>query len=389
MFWKYTGFEIKQLFHNPKNLLIGLFLVLFFPLYFVYFTQTEPLSLKDQKQIEREMTDSIFNVFPETLRETPKGEKIYNNITEQSSLINFQRYYFWLGQPGEDYIRDGLRLNELRLELHELGNEGIPEYLIIPKEEILKEDARLRFIQDHNLPIETNIFVASNFLVVALQILCGLLFFAIVLISGSDLLLLEEKHRTVMFGFPISFMKKVAGKIMVHFSFLFIFLFLGIIVGFLYVSNDQGIGFFSSPQIIYHNGEFVSISAIQYIIFLLIGLALTGIFGLVLSVLLNQLFYNTYVNILLGLSIYLLSNLFIQIGWSFALPETIMGMNSGQVLSGQLSKISGNNQMDFFYSILSLLVMTLITLALIFVKNKWKYWFQRNNKEAEQTVQVL
>src|SRR5690606_7822869 len=104
---------------------------------------------------------------------------------------------------------NGLEINRLRLIVHDLGNRGIPEHLITPREEILKEDALLHYIKDNNLPIETDSFATNHYITNVLGMITGLLLLVIVLISGNELLVYERNHQSVLKGFPIAFMKKV------------------------------------------------------------------------------------------------------------------------------------------------------------------------------------
>lgn len=224
MFWKYVLFELKLLLSNRKNWLLCIVILLFFPLYFSVYSQTELETLRDKKIKESEAFETIFYQFSEALRETPEGKEIYNNFTEQVSLINMQRFYL---RRGEDvhYIDNGLRVNELRLQMHERGNKGIPSYLVVPKEEIFKEDALLRYNKEHHLPLQPDPFVASNYLPAALNTISGLIFCIIVLVAGSGMLAHEQQNQSVVTGFPISFMKKSMARSVFILSKSFYFLF--------------------------------------------------------------------------------------------------------------------------------------------------------------------
>ena len=192
MFWKYLLFETKLLIHNRKNWLLGIGLILFFPLYYSQYSQ---ISIKDMQMMKNEEAQhfhTVFNAFPEELRETTEGEATYNNLTQQSSLINMQRFYLWKKDDHDKYIEDGLKLNELRLELHELGNKGIHPNYVIPKDVIQKEMAILRYYKVNKLPLVQNPYVASNYLPVALNMISGLLFCLFVLIVGSSMLLIDH-----------------------------------------------------------------------------------------------------------------------------------------------------------------------------------------------------
>lgn len=60
MFWKFSLFEIKLLLRNRKSAFIALFLLLFFPLFFMYYSQEEPETLTEQKRAETQASYAIF-----------------------------------------------------------------------------------------------------------------------------------------------------------------------------------------------------------------------------------------------------------------------------------------------------------------------------------------
>lgn len=265
MFWKYLLFETKLLLHNRKNWLLGIGLILFFPLYYSQYSQ---ITIKDMQRLKNEEAQhfhTVFNAFPEELRETAEGEAIYTNLTQQSSLINMQRFYLWKKDNYDKYIDDGLKLNELRLELHELGNKGIHPNYVIPKDVIQKEIAILRYYKVHKLPLVPNPYVASNYLPVALNMISGLLFCLFVLIVGSSMLVNDQNHRSVVGGFPISFMQKVSGKAAIHLLQAMLFLGLGVLIGGYYVARKTEWGNFLTPVLIYQDMDFVAVSTIRYL----------------------------------------------------------------------------------------------------------------------------
>ena len=76
MFWKYLLFETKLLLHNRKNWLLGICLILFFPLYYSQYSQIDIKDLQELKNEEAKQMFTVFNAFPEELRETAEGEAI-------------------------------------------------------------------------------------------------------------------------------------------------------------------------------------------------------------------------------------------------------------------------------------------------------------------------
>lgn len=374
MFWKYTIFELKLIMRNRKNWLLGIVLILFFPFYFLYFNQTEPESLKERKEYEESLYDPIFYQFAEIYQETPEGEEVYDNLLEQASLVRMQNYYLSLGgKSDEEYITTGLELNELRLRVHELNNVGIAEHLIIPEEDVLRENTLLKYIQEHDLPLQPNPFVASNFLTVVIMAFSGILFFLFILMSSNEILTKEQNHQTVVSGFPINFMTKVNSKVFVYFIYLLFFLCLGLIAGTTYAANKSHLGDFSYPTLIYKGGDYVAISVTQYLIYSLLLMSLIIIFVLYLSVLLNMLFKNAYLNIVVGLSIFFIPALLKIIGINQAIVTPIKLLDFANVLSGKIAVELGNAKIQFSYAVIWLLILIGIVYSIIFFINKLSY----------------
>ncbi|MFD2043485.1 hypothetical protein ACFSTA_03745 [Ornithinibacillus salinisoli] len=370
MFWKYTLFETKLLLRNRKSWFIAVFLLLFFLLFFMYYKQDVPLSLVEQKRIEASKMHATFEHVDNLRHDIPEVAEVYDYLTEQSSLINFQVWYLGNGDDSEQYIENGLELNQLRLKVHELGNEGIPDHLITTKEEIQKDDALLHYIKDNQLPIESDSFATNHYFTKALQMMTGLLFLIVVLISGNELLVYEQRHQTVMKGFPLSFMKRVTSKVSIHFVYLYTFLLLGFFIGSLYVAKSLEASEFSFPVLIYKNGDYVAASTQQYLLYIFIGLALVTILLLFLSILLNMLVKNAFANILIGLGIFLLPDLVMAAGFKTTLLHPIKYIDITKVLSGDLAIELGNSQIDYWHAMASLGVITILLIGGIYTINK-------------------
>src|SRR5690625_4148998 len=93
MFWKYTIFELKILLLNRKQLFLGILLILFFPIYFQIYLNSEPPTLLSQKYAEKEKQSIIVNTLPLDLRGTEEGQELFSNYTEQLSIIGMQIFY--------------------------------------------------------------------------------------------------------------------------------------------------------------------------------------------------------------------------------------------------------------------------------------------------------
>ncbi|WP_060206150.1 hypothetical protein [Sporosarcina koreensis] len=373
MFWKYLLFETKLLLHNRKNWLLGIGLILFFPL---YYTQYSQLDIKDMQRLKNEEAEhmfTVFNAFPEDLRETAEGEATYNNLTQQSSSINMQRFYLWKKEDYDKYIEEGLKLNELRLELHELGNKGIHPNYVIPKDEIQKDMAILRYYKVHKLPLVPDPFVASNYLPVALNMLSGLLFCLFVLIIGSSMLVNDQQHQSVVGGFPISFMQKVSGKVAIHLVQVLLFLVLAVLIGGYYIAQKTEWGNFITPVLIYQDMDFVAVSTIRYLTYMFIAFALIALFLLLVFVLINVMTKNLYATILTMIVILLLPDLISVTGATFNWLYPLKFIDIGSILNGEAAAEFGNEKLDFKHSYSWLVGLNLLAAAILYGRNKLLY----------------
>ena len=370
MLWKYFLFESKILMKNRKNWFLGIVIMLFFPLFVLYTNQTPAENLRDLKGAEANSNSILFKSYGDDLQEGDADERaMYDILTRQSTLVNFQRFYIMEGEVTEDYVANGLELNKLRLEAHELGYPSVPQQFIIPKDEILKEDALLRFIQEEKLELDSNKFLAEPHFVSALALLSGLPFVFYVLISGSEIIVYEQRHQTVMSGFPISFMNKINIKVFIHFIQTMVFLILGLFLGHYFLAKELGASYLRDPIVIYKNGGYDAVVIFDYLLYGLVAMAIITVVVLYLSILLNVLFKNAFANVLVGLSVFLLPSLLLVWGANFSLFHPLTYIDFSSVLSGDLAKQLGNNQLDFWYACLWLVVVCVL-LIIVFICEK-------------------
>lgn len=375
MFWTYMLFETKLLLKNKKNWFVGLSLVLFFPFFFLHSSQTMPESREDHAYAEQDRNAEIANSFDETQQETPEGAEVYEHFDDQSTLVNFQVYYITRGYY-EEYIEYGIELNESRLAVHELGNTGIPQHLVVPEEEVLQELAFLTYVQEHSLPPEIEPHSGSQFAVTALTAISGLVFYFTVLLFGGEILAAERRHDTVVKGLPVSFVKKITGKIALHFIQVMVFLGAGLLAGIGLASRENGAGSFLYPVVIYRNGTYEAVSTLSYIGYALLALSLTTLLVLVLSVLLNLLFKNMYANVLIGLGIFLLPELFLAMGVTAVFIHAVTFTDFAGVLSGDVAALLETVQLDFWTAGIWLTGLITALAAAIIILNKLTFYKQ-------------
>lgn len=380
MFWKFTLFELKLLLKNRKTWFIAVFLLFFFVLYFMYYSQEPPISLADQKRVETQTSYAAFEYLDQQRHDLPEVAEVYELHTKIQSLLGMQVWNIGNGNDSKQYIKDGLEINQLRLKIHELDNAGIPDHLITSKEDILKEDALLHYIDDNNLPIESDSFATNHYFTSALTMMTGLLFLIIVLISGNELLIYERRHQSVMQGFPISFMQKISSKVMIYSIQIYIFLLLGFSIGSIYLSNKAEADSFAFPILIYQNENYIAVPTSQYLVYSFLGLALVTLLLLLLSILLNMLFKNAFANILIGLGIFLLPDIAMAAGYKATFLHPIKFIDISKVLSGELAAELSNPATDYLFAMSILGVITILLFIAIYALNKLTY--KRKPKEA-------
>ncbi|WP_339251463.1 hypothetical protein NSQ43_14955 [Sporosarcina sp. FSL W8-0480] len=381
MFWKYFLFEMKLLLLNKKNWLLGLALILFFPLYYTHYSKLEIVELKEEAIKKSETFYEVFNYFPASVWQTQEGKEIYANLLEQSGLLFWQRLYlskdvdnpdsfFSAGPNYQKFFETGLKLNELRLDLHERGNKGIHRDHIVPIDEILKENALFEYHKEHEITLVPDPFKASNFVPVALNIVSGTLFCILVLLAGSSMLVNDQLHPSVLFGFPISFMQKAISKVGGHLVQIMLFLCLAILIGSYYVANIAGWGDFRTPVLIYQDADFIAISMLRYLFYMLVAFALIALLLLLTFLLVNLVTKNLYAAIVIILFVLLSPQLLqvagVETNWLYPLKF----VDIGAVLSGDAAKEYGIEKLDFKHAYSWLVGLNLLVMAILYGRNK-------------------
>lgn len=374
MLWKYTLFELKILLRSRKQWILGLVLILFFPLFFHYYHDTEQPTAQAQKEEEKSHLIAALDIVPEDLRDTPEGQDIYDNLTQQLSAINMQIYYVF-SEPEDDYnyVEDGILLNELRLDMHEKGNPYIPDYFIVPKEEIEEDNAFLTYLRDLDLKVENNPFVTSHYLLETVQFMSGLLIVIYILLVGSNMLVYEDQHDTLFGGLPISFMKKAMSKISVHFVFIITCLAAGVGIGIYRSNKIEGFGDFIYPIVIHTRDGFEVISLMKYFGYVLFAFLIVVLLVLSLALLLEVIFRNIYATVLAGIGLFILPDLLQIIGLKAKFAYPLKYTDITAVLSGEVAKEYGAPYIDYWHSVTWLILFTIFILAIVYIQNKLSF----------------
>ncbi|MBD7984907.1 hypothetical protein H9649_09950 [Sporosarcina sp. Sa2YVA2] len=383
MFWNYLVFEAKLLLSNKKNWLLGLVLILFFPIYYSHYSQTDIVGINEKKNAEAEKFIDLFDTFPGSVWMTDEGKIIREILKEQISLMNWQRLYlktdgnsdgyFGAGTNFEKYFEAGLQLNELRLDLHRRGNKGIQRDHIMPVNEILKENALYRYHIEHEIPLVQDPFKANNYIQVALNLLSGTLFCLLVLLMGSSMLIHDQQHPSLLKGFPISFMRKTISKVGVHFVQLMLFMCASIGIGIYYVARKTGWGDFRAPVLIYQDADFIAVSVVRYLIYMVVAFALIALLLLLAFLLLNHVTKNLYASIVIILLILLSPQLLLAIGVETNWLYPLKFIDIGAVLSGDAAQEYGIDNLDFKHAYSWLVILNLLVISILYGRNKLIY----------------
>lgn len=371
MFYRYSKFELKILLLNRKQLFLGLLLILFFPIYFQLYLNTDPPTLLSQKSEESEAQSIIVNTLPLDLRDTEEGMEIFDNYTEQLSIVKMQIYYLSndYGRETSEYITEGLRLNDLRLKMHEQDNPHVSSNLTIPREEIDKENEYLTYLQDHNIQEEDNPFVTSQFMMTAMNMLSGIFLFAIILLICSDIMVYENDHQSVLRGMPVTFGTKALSKVALYFTFITGSLILGVLLGTLRSGLKEGFGNFYYPTLIYTKDGFLAVSIMEYSLYVLLGMVIAVFMTVLLSLLLNVFVTNMYGVALAGFGLFFLPDLLYLLGIKAKLLFPIKYIDVTGILSGDLALQFGDSGIHYWNSVFGMLVFSIVITLVLYVYN--------------------
>lgn len=361
---------------------MGIVLILFFPLYYSHYSQLDLVDIREVKNEEAENFPKILDKFPGSVWQTEEGKEIRANLVKQSSVLNMQRLYlrndgngnpdgfFGAGLNFDKYFDAGLELNELRLDLHRRGNKGIQKEYIVPIDEILKENALFRYHKEHELSLIQDPFKASNYIPVALSLISGVMFCLLVLLAGSSMLLNDQHHPSVMNGFPITFMQKAFSKVGVHFLQIMLFLCASIVIGGYYVASKTAWGDFRTPVLIYQDTDFIAISMLRYLFYMLVAFGLITLLLLFTFLLVNLVTKNLYAAIVIILFVLLSPQLLLIAGVETNWLYPLKFIDISAVLSGDAAKEYGIEKLDFKHAYSWLFVLNLLVISILYGRNK-------------------
>ncbi|MGP4072034.1 hypothetical protein ACTWQB_05715 [Piscibacillus sp. B03] len=374
MFWNYLKLESKIAFTSKKNLMLALIIILFFPIVFVQQLQDDSVSLKDLKDHELTMATNAVYYLENIPNPTPEEQQVLDNSLQQLSSLGYQKYYISnaLSLDEMEFIDEGIKLNEQRLKNHELDNAGIPPEYIIPKEDILIEQQKLQYLQEHQLPLEPEPTTMSSFSATAMSNF-SVLFVLLLIIIGSDLLTFEKRHDSILKALPISFSKKIFIKICVYSFISFIAISMGLFAGNAIAYFHSGVGNFQNPIVIFSDGQFEVIQTTQFMVQVGISIILITLMILTISILLNLLFNNAFANIGIGIIVFIFPLLFASYLQNWNWLHFLIFVDYSGTLLGEHANNLTNSNLTYTASYAWIASLTVISFILIYIKQNSYY----------------
>ena len=157
----------------------------------------------------------------------------------------------------------------------------------------------------------------------------------------------DQLHPSVLFGFPVSFMQKAISKVVVHFVQIMLFLCVAILIGSYYVARKAGSGDFRTPVLIYQDADFIAISMLRYLFYMLVAFGLIALLLLFTFLFINLVTKNLYATIVIILFVLLSPQLLLVAGVETNLLYPLKFIDIGAVLNGDAAKEYGIEKLDF------------------------------------------
>ena len=308
-----------------RILLVSLFL--FLASYSAFYQDRSPALPLDELRSEYEDTQQIFHAIPQNHFETKTGQKVYDKLARQQSIIGMQRYI--LGeQEGNtvegmenvvsDYVDQGLELAKNRLYFYEADDFESQELLLsfMPSEQDIKNELKfLTYLKENNVDIDWNPLSPSLVLFNLINIVSGIFIFIIAAIFGADRFSKDqESNWSISQGIPYSWAHQWRQRTFISWGLIWIITLAGIGLSYFFSTLLADSGTLNYPVPLYAGEETVYISIMEYaVIALLLTMGLSYII-VKLSTGLSWVFRNIYLTITIVVAVFYLPYVFALTG---------------------------------------------------------------------------
>lgn len=308
-----------------RILLVSLFL--FLASYSAFYQDRSPALPLDELRSEYEDTQQIFHAIPQNHFETKTGQKVYDKLASQQSIIGMQRYILGeqegntvegLENVVSDYVDQGLELAKNRLYFYEADDFESQELLLsfMPSEQDIKNELKfLTYLKENNVDIDWNPLSPSLVLFNLINIVSGIFIFIIAAIFGADRFSKDqESNWSISQGIPYSWAHQWRQRTFISWGLIWIITLAGIGLSYFFSTLLADSGTLNYPVPLYAGEEMVYISIMEYaVIALLLTMGLSYII-VKLSTGLSWVFRNIYLTITIVVAVFYLPYVFALTG---------------------------------------------------------------------------
>lgn len=308
-----------------RILLVSLFL--FLASYSAFYQDRSPALPLDELRSEYEDTQQIFHAIPQNHFETKTGQKVYDKLASQQSIIGMQRYILGeqegntvegLENVVSDYVDQGLELAKNRLYFYEADDFESQELLLsfMPSEQDIKNELKfLTYLKENNVDIDWNPLSPSLVLFNLINIVSGIFIFIIAAIFGADRFSKDqESNWSISQGIPYSWAHQWRQRTFISWGLIWIITLAGIGLSYFFSTLLADSGTLNYPVPLYAGEETVYISIMEYaVIALLLTMGLSYII-VKLSTGLSWVFRNIYLTITIVVAVFYLPYVFALTG---------------------------------------------------------------------------
>lgn len=308
-----------------RILLVSLFL--FLASYSAFYQDRSPALPLDELRSEYEDTQQIFHAIPQNHFETKTGQKVYDKLARQQSIIGMQRYILGeqegntvegLENVVSDYVDQGLELAENRLYFYEADDFESQELLLsfMPSEQDIKNELKfLTYLKENNVDIDWNPLSPSLVLFNLINIVSGIFIFIIAAIFGADRFSKDqESNWSISQGIPYSWAHQWRQRTFISWGLIWIITLAGIGLSYFFSTLLADSGTLNYPVPLYAGEETVYISIMEYVVIaLLLTMGLSYII-VKLSTGLSWVFRNIYLTITIVVAVFYLPYVFALTG---------------------------------------------------------------------------
>lgn len=355
---EYIWFETRLFIKDRKNLLLFLGVAIFLLGLLVYIPYQKIGNIYDKTQTELNLNRDAISSFPvHEVEESPEKFPVYSKVLNESQLLGQQEAALTFYDDIHQYTLIGVGLANERINAHELGYEDLSKEFAVPLSQSLREQQNYQYLLDHNIEIEKNAESGSTYLTLSITYFSSIFFFFILALS-TDILIKDDKHRTIIQSYPIDSNQKIMSKLIIYCLATVIVLTSLFTLGYVSASFIFGAGSINYPRIIFTSSGYIAISTIQFLLKFFILTIFFLIHTILFSAVLNCFFSNQYLILFAGNSLYLISFLFSEN--IYLLRYTPVNfLNPINILNGTAAEKFSQSTNTFFQGLLILTIWSI------------------------------